>query len=116
KGQLDTLYETREVTESASKRAAEVNTALEQIRGRVENPVNYRTAGEYVLDQWQAATGDRAAATRVETYMRAADHQKTSDNPGVIPDPIVGELINFIDQSRPLVSFFGTQPVSSPTF
>jgi HK97 family phage major capsid protein len=116
KVQLDTLYETREVTEGASKRAAEVNQALESIRGRVSNPVEYRTAGEYVLDQWKSATGDREAATRVETYMRAADHQKTSDNPGVIPDPIVGELINFIDSSRPLVSFFGTSPVSSPTF
>lgn len=114
--QLDTLYETREITEGASKRAAEVNTALEQIRGRVTTPVQYRTAGEYVLDQWKSATGDREAATRVETYMRAAEHQKTSDNPGIIPDPIVGELINFIDSSRPLVSFFGTNPVSSPTF
>lgn len=116
KVQLDTLYETREVTEAASKRASEVNTALEQIRGRVSNPVEYRSAGAYVLDQWKSATGDREAATRVETYMRAADHQKTSDNPGIIPDPIVGELINFIDSSRPLVSFFGTQPVSAPTF
>lgn len=116
KVQLDTLYETREVTEGASKRAAEVNKAMEDIRGRVSNPVEYRTAGEYVLDQWKSATGDREAATRVETYMRAADHQKTSDNPGVIPDPIVGELINFIDSSRPLVSYFGTQAVSAPTF
>jgi HK97 family phage major capsid protein len=116
KGQLDTLYETREVTEAAAKRSAEVNTALQQIRGRVENPVEYRSAGAYVLDQWKSATGDRDAATRVETYMRAADHQKTSDNPGIIPDPIVGELINFIDSSRPLVSFFGTNPVSAPTF
>jgi HK97 family phage major capsid protein len=114
--QLDTLYDTREITESASKRAVEVNSALEQIRGRVSSPVNYRTAGEYVLDQWKGATGDRDAASRVETFMRAAAHQKTSDNPGVVPDPIIGPLINFIDESRPLVSFFGTAPVSGPTF
>lgn len=116
KGQLDTLYETREITEAASKRASEVNTALEQIRGRAVSTVEYRTAGEYVLDQWKGATGDRDAAARVETFMRAAQHQKTSDNPGVVPDPIVGPLINFIDESRPLVSFFGTSPVSGPTF
>lgn len=114
--QLDTLYDTREVTEAASKRAAEVNTALGQIRGRAVSGVEYRTAGEYVLDQWKGATGDREAAGRVESYIRDAAHQKTSDNPGVIPDPIIGELINFIDSSRPLVSFFGTAPVSSPTF
>lgn len=116
KGQLDALYETREVTEAAAKRSAEVNTALAQIRGRVENPVEYRSAGAYLLDQWQGATGDREAAQRVETYIRAAAHQKTSDNPGVVPDPIVGPVINFIDESRPLVSFFGTNPVNAPTF
>jgi len=114
--QLNTLYETREVTESAVKRAGEVNKAMEEIRGRATNPIEYKTAGAYLLDQYQGATGDRAAATRIETYTRAAAHQKTSDNPGIIPDPIVGELINFIDSSRPLVSFFGTSPVSAPTF
>ena len=114
--QLDTLYETREVTEGAIKRSAEVNQAMESIRGRVTNPTEYASAGAYLLDQWSGATGDRQAATRVETYLRAAAHQKTSDNPGIVPDPIVGPLINFIDQSRPLVSFFGTSPVSSPTF
>jgi len=114
--QLDTLYETREVTEGAIKRSAEVNQAMESIRGRVTNPTEYASAGAYLLDQWSGATGDRSAATRVETYLRAAAHQKTSDNPGIVPDPIVGPLINFIDQSRPLVSFFGTSPVSGPTF
>lgn len=114
--QLDTLYETRQITETASKRATEVNEALEQVRGRATSTVKYRSAGEYVLDQWKGATGDRDAASRVETYMRAADHQKTSDNLGIVPDPIIGELINFIDSSRPLVSFFGTSPVASSTF
>lgn len=116
KVQLDTLYDTREVTEGAMKRANEVNQAMESIRGRVTNPTEYSSAGAYLLDQWSGATGDRAAATRVETYLRAAAHQKTSDNPGIVPDPIVGPLINFIDQSRPLVSFFGTQAVAGPTF
>lgn len=114
--QLDTLYETREITEGASKRAAEVNQALEGIRGRVENKVQYRSAGARILDQYAGAMGDRAASARYEAYERDAAHQKTSDNTGVIADPIVGGLINFIDQSRPLVSFFGTQPVSSSTF
>jgi HK97 family phage major capsid protein len=114
--QLDTLYDTRQVTEAAAKRATEVNSALEEVRGRATTTVQYRSAGSYVLDQWKGATGDRDAAARVEAYIRAADHQKTSDNPGIVPDPIIGPLINFIDESRPLVSFFGTQPVSSPTF
>lgn len=114
--QLDTLYETREITEGASKRAAEVNLALEGIRGRSESAVQYRSAGARILDQYAGAMGDRAASARYEAYERAAEHQKTTDNTGVVADPIVGGLINFIDQSRPLVSFFGTQPVSSSTF
>lgn len=114
--QLDTLYGARETSEAASKRATEVNKALEGIRGHAINPVEYKTAGEYLLDQWDGATGNREAQARVETYMRAAAHQKTSDNLGIVPDPIVGNLISFIDESRPLVSYFGTQPVSSPTF
>lgn len=114
--QLEALYETRQVTEAAAKRATEVDKALAEVRGRVTNPVEYRSAGAYILDMYQGAMGDREAAKRIETYLREAAHQKTSDNPGTIADPIVGELVNFIDSSRPLVSFFGTNPVSAPTF
>jgi HK97 family phage major capsid protein len=116
RSQLDVLYETRDVAESAAKRAAEVNKAIEESRGRAINPVQYRSAGEYAMDVWKSGTGDRTALQRVEAFMREADHQKTGDNPGIVPDPIVGELINFIDSSRPLVSFFGTNAVSGPTF
>ena len=116
RSQLDTLYETRQISESAKQRAGEVSTALAGIRGPERGNVEFRSAGEYLLEQWKGATGDRDAAQRVEQFQRAAAHQKTTDNPGIVPDPIVGPLINFIDQSRPLVSFFGTQPVSAPTF
>lgn len=116
RSQLDTLYETREISESAKQRATEVGEALAGIRGPVTGKVEYRTAGSLILDQYKGAMGDRDAASRIETWNRTAAHQKTTDNPGVVADPIVGGLINFIDNSRPLVSFFGTQPVSSPTF
>ena len=35
--------------------------------------------------------------------------QKTSDNLGVVPDPIVGEVVNFVDAARPLVTLIGPQ-------
>lgn len=116
RSQLDTLYETREIAESAAKRATEVGQALSSIRGPRTASVEYSTAGAYLMDQWQGAIGDRDAAQRVEAFMRTAQHQKTSDNLGIVPDPVIGEIINFIDSSRPLVSFFGTAPVSAPTF
>jgi hypothetical protein len=49
-------------------------------------------------------------------YERAAEHIKTSDVAGIIPDPIVGELINFIDAARPIVSAVGTSPITSATW
>jgi HK97 family phage major capsid protein len=116
RAQLDTLYETREIAESAKVRATQVNEALSGLRGPTPGKVEYRSAGAFILDQYKGAMGDREAAERIESWNRTAAHQKTTDNPGVVADPIVGGLINFIDNSRPLVSFFGTQPVSSPTF
>ena len=49
-------------------------------------------------------------------FHRAAAHQKTSDNLGVIPDPIVGDVVNFIDSARPLVSVVGPQSLPSNTW
>ena len=65
---------------------------------------------------WQSAQGSREAAERLDIYTRAADHQKTSDSLGVIPDPIVGPIIDFIDAARPLVGVLGTLPLTSQTF
>jgi hypothetical protein len=58
----------------------------------------------------------REAAARLELYERAAQHIKTGDVAGVIPDPIVGEVINFIDATRPLVNFIGTSPIPGATW
>jgi hypothetical protein len=69
--------------------------------------IEYRTAGEYVLDSWRAGLGDGEARGRLEIYNRAAAHQTTADNPGLIPSPILGPVVNFIDASRPLVSALG---------
>lgn len=113
--QLETLYEARQVGEEAHKRAREIDTAIAGIRGQAHSTVEYNSPGAYLLDQYNGALGNREAEARVEKF-RAAAHQKTSDNPGIVPDPIVGDLINFINTARPLVSFFGTNPVDAPTF
>jgi hypothetical protein len=69
-----------------------------------------------MLDYINAQTGSRSAGERLELYTRAAAHQKTSDNLGVIPDPIVGDVVNFIDAARPLVSFLGPRNMPSQTW
>jgi len=118
KGQLEQIEGiNREAFESRSAVSA-VDEAVSRYKG---NPVStgaveYRSAGDWMLDTYNSHLGDRKATERLEMYYRAADHQKTTDNLGVIPDPIVGNLINFIDNSRPLVSLLGTQPLTHATW
>jgi hypothetical protein len=49
-------------------------------------------------------------------FYRTAAHQKTTDNLGVIPDPIIGPVLNFIDAARPLVTFTGPHDMPSATW
>lgn len=115
--QLENLYEARERTSKARKRASDVHRELSRMRNEVDHgPIEYRSAGAYLLDSWKAHTGDREAAQRLEVFERAADHQKTGDNPGVVPDPIVGEVVNFIDAARPIVSNIGPMDLPSATW
>lgn len=86
-------------------------------RAGATNGIEYRSAGAYLIESWKAAVGDRQAAERLDIFHRAAAHQTTVDNPGVVPDPIVGEVLNFIDAARPAVTAFGPRPVpGGPTF
>ena len=78
--------------------------------------VEYRSAGEYVLDFWRAGLGVEEARQRLETFNRAAAHQTTTDNPGLLPEQILGPVVNFVDDARPLVSAFGPRQLPSGTW
>jgi HK97 family phage major capsid protein len=115
--QLDTLRETRSTTIAARERARELSKEMMRLRREVDaGPVEYRSTGHYLSDYIAAQTGSKSAMERLEFYTRAAAHQKTSDNLGVVPDPIVGGVINFIDASRPAVNFLGPQDLPSATW
>jgi len=115
--QLELLYENRTRTMAARERADQVGREMAKLRHEVDQgEVKYETPSGYLMDQWKAHLGDRSAADRVEYYERAAAHQKTSDNLGIVPDPIVGDVVNFIDGSRPLVTMLGAQPMTSATW
>jgi HK97 family phage major capsid protein len=81
------------------------------ITGGDRAPV-YRTAGEFVVDLIRArgihdrGVVDAQAAARIAQTRVVAD-QKTSDTPGVLPTPIVGQVVNMIDANRPLISSLG---------
>lgn len=114
KAQIDQLEDVARVATEVNARAKAVDLAITSARGKAGGgPVEYRTAGAYALDTYQAALGSREAQDRLEVFHRAADHQKTGDNLGVIPDPVVGNVINFIDSARPIVNLLG--PMNLPS-
>lgn len=63
------------------------------------------TPGDYLHDVIHAHQGDRDARERLA---RAIQNEVTSDVPGLVPEPIVGDVINIIDASRPIVSYLRT--------
>ena len=118
KGQLETVEDVTRVTFEASNRARQVGQAIDSMRGKTGSPVvEYRSAGAYALDMYRSSLGHRDSQERLESFWRTAvDHQQTGDNLGVIPDPIIGDVINFIDAARPIVSVLGPRPMPSATW
>lgn len=117
KDQIDELESTAKIASDIAARARQVDQAISTARSSYKaGPVEYRSAGQYVLDLYRSALGQREATERLELFERAADHQKTGDNPGVVPDPIIGNVINFIDAARPIVSNIGPMNLPSATW
>lgn len=115
--QLQTLSSTTDIAMQVHRRSRELDVALARARkGLDQDTVEYRSAGAYLLDQYRASLNDREALERLEIFQRAAAHQKTSDNLGLVPDPIIGEVVNFIDAARPVVNFLGPRPMPSATW
>ena len=43
----------------------------------------------------------------MDLWHRAAAHQTTGDNPGLLPESIIGPVVNFVDSNRPIVNALG---------
>jgi len=113
RSQLDELDSTAAIAVETANRMQQLDTAIRTARSGGANEVEYRSAGAYICDQWSAHLGNRGAQERLEVYGRAAAHQKTSDNTGIIPIPQIGDVINFIDAARPMVSAIGPREMPS---
>ncbi len=115
--ELDQAQEVNRIAYETRSKGRAVDQAIAIMKGKPEaGQVEYRSVGAYMLDMWNSSQGSRDATDRLEVYGRAAAHQKTGDLLGVIPDPIVGPVIDFIDAARPLVSSIGTMPLNNATF
>jgi len=68
----------------------------------------YDIAREFPTIADYAITVHRAQTMRdpeaIEALSRATAHQKLADNPGIVPRPIVGPLVNNIDSTRPFIN------------
>jgi HK97 family phage major capsid protein len=112
-GQMEPLAEGARIAIDSSRRTEELRTAYAGARNPQAVAVEYRTPGAYVADMYLARLGDTEAAQRQDLYHRVAAHQTTADNPGLLPESIVGPLVNFVDIARPIVGVLGPQDLGS---
>jgi len=82
-------------------------------------PHQYASAGHFIVDLIHARgyfnqTPDPDAEARVaSTQTRAAvPHQTTEETPGLLPEPIIGQILTDLDESRPFVESIGIQPLA----
>lgn len=124
------------LTERSNKVAdviGKVRTAGPTItRTRVDEPAydiarEFPTPGAYAVTLHKAMFGkDPQAQAAIERAAKAAaadaaaagvtQHQTTADNPGLIPRPILGPVINLLDARRPFISAITTRPLPTGKF
>ncbi len=104
--QMKPLEEARRISGDSKQR---IQQLAEFVSGRERRPgkVEYRSAGAYAIDIWRAGLGIEDARERLEIFQRAAAHQTTGDNPGLLPEQIIAPVVNFVDESRPFVNALG---------
>ena len=76
------------------------------------SPVHYRSPGEYLVDVFLRNDPDHGGpqrAARLAEFFRA--HQLTTDNPGIIPTPVVGPVWTTISSRRPAIEAATQRPL-----
>jgi HK97 family phage major capsid protein len=109
------LEEARRISGDSAERIAQLAKFMQNQPAKPQE-VEYRSAGQYTLDRWRSQLGDQEAQQRLEVYHRAAAHQTTADNAGLIPTPILGPVVSFIDENRPLVGQLGPRQLPGQTW
>ena len=98
--QIAPLQSTIEIAATSRKRTAQIAQQFAEARDpKAATPFEYRSAGGYIIDVWRAGLGHDEAKERLDLFKRAAAHQTTPDNPGLLPEQVLGPVVNFIDQS-----------------
>lgn len=106
------LEEANRIAGESNERIAALARLMDDAEKKPRD-VEYRSAGSYILDRWRAGIGQAEAVHRLDVYHRAAAHQTTGDNAGLLPEQILGPVVNFVDASRPLISALGPRQLPS---
>jgi HK97 family phage major capsid protein len=109
------LEESRRISGDSAERIAQIAKYMNTKPGPPKD-VEYRSAGEYAIDMWQAGLGNEQARGRLDTYNRAAAHETTASISGLLPTPILGPVLNFIDAARPVVTALGPRQLPGTGF
>jgi hypothetical protein len=112
--QIAPLADFEALREAHADTAAQYPPALEPRTRRIEvnERPQYATAGAFLVDYLRAhgimdrGVPDEAARQRVYQARVVAD-QTTGDTAGILPTPIVGQVVNLIDTNRPLIGSLG---------
>ncbi len=110
--QVGPLADAAKIASDSRTRTAEIAQQFADARdpsGGGNPAVQYRSAGEYAIDMWRAGLGHTESRERLDLFNRAAAHQTTGDNPGLLPQKIIEPVINFVDQQRPLCNALGVR-------
>jgi HK97 family phage major capsid protein len=74
----------------------------------------FPTPGDYAICVHRALVlRDPEAREKLD---RATAHQLTTDNPGVIPVPVLGPVLNFLNVTRPFINAITTRPLPAGKF
>jgi len=112
--QVEPLREAAQISRLSRERRALIAQELAHPRaGQAPQQMEYRSAGEYVCDYWRARCGQEDAQQRLDLFERAASHQTTADNPGLLPEQIILPVVNWIDTARPTISALGPRALPS---
>ena len=69
------------------------------VRTAPRQRLEFSSPADYIHTYGKAAQGDRMAVERI-----TAANQTVADNPGLIPTPIIGNVITWLQRTRPVVS------------
>lgn len=89
KEQIENLESVHRTAASIRTRARDVDREISNSRSEYQRgPVEYRSAGAYTLDLYNAAMGKRDAKERLQVFERQSvdnEHMTTEANEGILP-------------------------------